>query len=202
MWYEGEPPLNCGIYLFGGICKNPQNLQALLTPITALVAILAVCIAYQQHRLQKVMAKYALYEKRAAVFRGVTDFIESVRIGDDSDSEEGRKSRREALARFNNTTAENIFIFKDDIQEYIRELCSKESQVHTADRRLNSPSFNNEERPALESERGELYDWFAEQQLRAIEKFKPYLAIDIPIKIRQKTLYHAYHALGDKRKGS
>ena len=179
-----------------------QNLQALLTPITALVAILAVCIAYQQHRLQKVMAKYALYEKRAAVFRGVTDFIESVRIGDDSDSEEGRKSRREALARFNNTTAENIFIFKDDIQEYIRELCSKESQVHTADRRLNSPSFNNEERPALESERGELYDWFAEQQLRAIEKFKPYLAIDIPIKIRQKTLYHAYHALGDKRKGS
>lgn len=146
-------------------------------------------IADQQHQLQSVMTQHALYERRLAVFRGVIDFVESVNVIDDNESEEGKIFRREYLLKFKSATAESYFIFEEDIQQYIHKLRSKESKLNAVSRRLKSSNGNDED---LKEQRDKLLTYFSNQVLKAIENFYPYLKIDLPNKRERTTLYYPY----------
>jgi hypothetical protein len=119
---------------------GPQELSVLLAFITTLTAIFSAIAAFfstrsarhsahissQQYQLQILAAQIALYERMLSIYKIVMNFIESVSIRDDIESEDGRKSYIEAFIKLKTASSESRFIFDDVIQEYIREIMSKD----------------------------------------------------------------------------
>lgn len=185
---------------------GPQELSVLLAFIATLTAISSAIaaifstrsarhsarISSQQYQLQILATQIALYERMLSIYKIVMNFIEIVSIRDDIESEDGRESYIEAFMRLKTAASESRFIFDDVIQEYIREIISKDVKLRQVSRRLTSYSGGDEGRQELESKREELSSWFTEQQLRVIEKFNPYLTINLPIQLERPTLFHQY----------
>jgi hypothetical protein len=145
MDYRGIFPMQSILDFISRI--DPINLiTALATVFAAIAAFFSARAAYHSVNAQILAAQIALYDRMLSVFNGVSRFIESVVVGDDSTSEDGEKFRREARYMFQKSISESRFIFDEAIQDYIHEISSKEVKLRQAIRRSNKRSNNNEER--------------------------------------------------------
>jgi hypothetical protein len=86
-------------------------LQALLAPT---VAIIAVYIAFRQHRTNQEKLRLDLYEKRLAVYHALKDLLGAVMRDADL--------KIEVLRDFALRSGEAVFLFGPDITEYLDQV--------------------------------------------------------------------------------
>jgi hypothetical protein len=135
-------------------------LSALLTPVIALVA---VYIAWQQHKINKNQFRLALLDKRMRVFSGAGELIATVM----------REARidLQGLVKFYQETRESDFLFGYDIAAYLRELSNKAAVIHAYENVVDQEPMN---------ERAEALLWFAGQGDELKKRFGKYMAFTKP----------------------
>lgn len=131
-------------------------LSGLLTP---LIALLAVYIAWQQHKTNRDHFRLALLERRLKVFGGVQELIATVL--------RQARIRPEDLSKFLWETRESDFLFGPEIGKYLHELYAKASDVFIFEEVVDQES-RNKKRDALV--------WFSGQGDETKKKFGHYMA--------------------------
>jgi len=147
--------------------ESIQILQGLLTPV---IACIAVYIAYQQHKTARYRLRLDLYNKRFNMFNSTKSLLgKIVSMGDVTNEE---------LSDFHRSTAEAIFLFKQDIPDYLGELDKQGSTLQRFEKRIKSSDFSiigDKEREEILDKRGEIFSWFTEQFEVCQQKFGEYL---------------------------
>lgn len=146
-----------------------QILSASLAPITAIVAL---SIAYRQHRLDALKFRHLLYERRLAIFNSTASLFgivirdANVTIPD--------------LMKFLQETSQAYFLFGKDIAEYLDEIYKKGVTLQSQNKMLD-PNTNNlpigEKRTRLAEQNKDLLLWFGDQFLVARDKFSEHLKL-------------------------
>jgi len=141
--------------------------------LTLVIGLLAILIAYWQHRTGKDRLRLDLYEKRFSVYITFRNVVLEIQ-------KEGAISS-EGLAEFFAKIIESDFLFKKDIIEYKNEFRDKlirlqasqnelESLLHTYQTKENKHLWK---KPA--NEKKELFLWFSEQHEEIKNRFDKYL---------------------------
>jgi len=145
-------------------------LSAALTPI---IAIIAVYIAYQQWKTNKLKVRYELYERRLAVFNAAMKLIAIV-------IQAGNPEQTQLLD-FRAETNESYFLFGRDIYEYLDEMHKKARQLRSIklklDRLEKSHAVDEKERSQLIDEDSKVFEWFTNQFEVSRQKFSKYLEL-------------------------
>ena len=156
--------------------KTVQILQALLTP---LIAIIATYIAYQQWNTNKQKLKMEKYERGLRVYQEVVKILRL--IGRDLDP------KLDDLLGFWVAVAETDFLFGPEIRQYIEEIFSHGLKLRSAKMQYHDfsqgppPSGYSHNRVVQEMQSEET--WLTEQitivegRLAVVEKFRTYLDI-------------------------
>lgn len=135
--------------------------SALLTPV---IVIIATWIAYRQWRTSEDVNKLNKYEKRYSVYQALKDAL--LEIGREGNiSEKGRD-------QLTIKTGESVFIFDDDVVDYVKTFREKSLRIYQVNRNLSNHIGETKEL-ALELEK--LEEWFQDQHQKIIGKFLPYL---------------------------
>jgi hypothetical protein len=130
-----------------------QITSGFMTPV---IAALAVIIATNQYRINRLQYRIALFEKRIAIFNAITRFLSTV-------IQTGR-SPLDRLADLMRDTRECDFLFGPEIRLYIDDL-------HGHGISLNAAAAH----PDQEQPIGTEMNWFAGQFKIAETKFSSYL---------------------------
>ena len=85
--------------------------------IATLVAAIVAWTGYQQHLLAKEKFKLCLFEKRFAVYKGVQIFLTHISMK--------AKVDMDKLFEFRRDTQDAMFLFSDDIPEYLYSIDKK-----------------------------------------------------------------------------
>lgn len=145
-----------------------QILSAALAPITAIVAL---GIAYRQHRLESVKFRHQLYEQRLAIFTSTMNLL-SVIMRD-------ANIQLADLFKFLQETNQSYFLLGKDLTDYLTEIYKRGVDLHSQNERLHHSNLPvGEERTRLAEKNGELLKWFLEQLTVARDKFSKHLALD------------------------
>ena len=136
-------------------------LSGLLTPV---IGVIAVYIAYQQHKTNKDKLRLELYGKRLKVYQALSEFIgRTVRQGDVDD---------ESLYKFLRETAEANFLFGAEMGTYLHEIYLKAIDLQYLEKAIKNPTSPvGEKREAIYDKRQIVFDWFKNQFNVAQEKF-------------------------------
>jgi hypothetical protein len=108
----------------------------------------------------------ALYERQLVIYRATRDFMAAV-------VREG-KVKFEDLSRFASATDEVVFLFDDDMSNYLSELYRKGVRLEYVNKRLERGDAAPD-RPALIEEEGQLLTWFTEQFSVLLRKAVPFM---------------------------
>src|SRR6185312_2836025 len=95
------------------ISETTTTLQALLTPV---VAIVTTYIAYQQYRIRHDERALALYDRRLAIYKLTIGIMDKIRAGNVIVIED--------VWIWENSIAESRFLFGDEVQVVLNELFS------------------------------------------------------------------------------
>ncbi len=136
-------------------------LSALLTPV---IAIIATWIAYRQWRTNEDVSRLNKYEKRYSIYQALKDALLEI----------GREGNISGKGRDQLTikTGESVFIFDDDVVNYIKTFREKSLRIYQVNRNLSN---NIGDTKKLANELEELEKWFQGQHQELIDKFLPYL---------------------------
>lgn len=144
-----------------------QILKGLLTPF---IAFITVYIAYQQFKTARYKLKLDLYKKRFDVFNSTKCLLgKIIRNGDVTNDE---------LLDFLRSTDEAIFLFKQDISDYLKELYQESLNLQRYEKRIHSSDFSKievKEQEKILDKRGEIFSWFTKQFEVCQQKFGEYL---------------------------
>jgi hypothetical protein len=139
--------------------------KALLTPV---IAILAVCIAWQQLKTNRRKLKLDLFEKRYTVFEKIGEFIGSIlasgRVGPGKDVQFLVDAKAAGL------------VFGDDISAFVSEVYKKAVHLHALDAELEGTQG-----PARTSNiqaQREIKDWYSEALEGLEARFREYLKLE------------------------
>jgi hypothetical protein len=141
---------------------------ALATP---LIAIIGLCIACQQHRLQRYQLKKDLFEKRWKVYLAVIQLLKSSLPS---------KIEIEVLDQFNLDTLPASFLFGNEVDHYLENLRQSYIRMSEISEDKAEPDFDsNENKKILNEELRNRRKWMREQFIESREVFKKYLWFDI-----------------------
>lgn len=131
-----------------------------------LIAIITVYIAYQQYHINKQKLKLDLYEKRYRIFKETKKLLHKINQDGAIDTIE--------LRDFGFNTNDKVFLFNEDIVEFIEEIKRKAIDI----------SFNKDEiekapdlvvRNLLREEKHTLTRWFTSEYINIESRFLIYL---------------------------
>lgn len=146
-------------------------LNALLTPI---IAVIATYIAYQQWQGNKLKLKMERYERRLRVYQEVVKMLKQCTNGD----------LREfaAIVDFGAATAETDFLFGSEIRQYLDEISTRAAKLRSANAQYKEfvqphpPGYDHNQ---IVTEMGTQTAWFVDQLVNSVakNKFGKYLNI-------------------------
>jgi hypothetical protein len=141
--------------------------SGLLTP---LLTVIALWIAYQQWRTNRIKVQHDLYDRRIGVYWALTQFLVQTQL-------QSNDVNYNSIVPFGQKVKESYFLFLEEISNYLEEVLGKAMNLCDLNYKLNNAQFEAE-RPRLASEFGKSLDWF-KQQLDSIarEKFKAHLKL-------------------------
>jgi hypothetical protein len=146
--------------------------SALLTPM---IGITTAWIAVQQYRLAKERMRRDLYDRRVAVYRGVMEVLSSILTY-------GRV-RDADMANWARATAEKVFLFDEDLCNYLESVRKKAAtawaigvQLEPEKRRFQERSVRERRNEALRTH-DELLLWLSNQLEEVQAHFAKYLRI-------------------------
>jgi hypothetical protein len=137
---------------------NLKDLVDILSAaLTLVIAGVVAYIAVQQYRVNKMHLRYESYERRLRVFKAVQTFL-SVIARDGS-------ANFHQCTQFYSDASEAVFLFKKEIQEYIKQLYYKGIDLTTLHERLypsdGSPGLpKGKERSKVARKKKEVLEWF------------------------------------------
>ena len=107
-----------------------------------------------------------VFDRRVPTYRATIDFLRTVIKGTDLELE--------PIIKFTAATDEALFVFDDDLAEYLAELYRKAVQLHAV-HEMRKPIEGRT--PELAREWRDLMLWFSEQFEVARRRFAPYLRL-------------------------
>jgi hypothetical protein len=138
-----------------------MNMQLLLTILTIIIATFVAFVGYLQFKLANEKFKLDLFEKRFAIYKEVESFL--LKNMPNITSEE--------TLNFFYNTKDAVFLFEDDIADYLNEIFKNALELEKI--RIENPSA------PFPQKYNELSKWFRDQLAAKpsplIEKFSPYL---------------------------
>lgn len=137
--------------------------SALLTPV---IAIIAVYIAYRQHKMDKIKLRHELYERQLDFYKAVMRFIVLAKISPITDQE---------MSLINPVTMEAEFYFGKDVSSHIANIQIKAITKRARERDKSKGS--GAELETLDQEIKEIEKWFGDQLMLTHNKFKKYLKL-------------------------
>ncbi len=145
-------------------------LQALLTPV---IAIVAIYIAYQQLQTNRQKLTLEMYEKRLHIYEEVKKIL-SIVLRD-------AKVSTDDLLKFRTSVSEADFLFEPEIIEYIDEIYKRGLKLNLwnekyCGRSQEKPEGYNHQK--ICDEKDKELSWLTEQFEPAKEKFKKYLTLN------------------------
>lgn len=144
-------------------------ISGFLTPI---IAIITTYIVIQQYITAKAKLRLDLYDKRFKVYFSLKQFISSIVCNANVTEQE--------LHKFLVDTNESIFLFNDDVNEYLNLVYKKGCDKWLCYKRLDDEKLPiGEERNKIAQSDYELNIWFAEQLKTSNQKFMKYLYFKI-----------------------
>ena len=147
--------------------------QGILVP---LVAVLAVFIAWQQWRTNKLRLDHELFDRRFSLYEIVLNLFGEVL----------RKSGTKSIdiLSFLEATKSAAFLFDSKIQQFMTDTISKYSDLETIEAELEG-MLVGEERSSLVHKRREIRDWFHDELLVMDVRFRKHLSL-VPTPIAQR----------------
>jgi len=140
--------------------------QAFLTPI---IGVAVVYIAWQQHKTNRNKFRLDLYDRELKVFEGLTTLLQHiVRQG---------TATGEQVQQYKMSTLEAVFLFNEDIVNYLKEVKSKVHKLQFANRIVDKKLSPKRETEVMK-EQSDLYDWFNIQLTESVNKFKKALRFE------------------------
>jgi hypothetical protein len=143
-----------------------QLIQLLLALLTSVIALILIYIAVQQYRKLRL----EMFDKRYAIYQSVKEFIRlALQEGNISD---------DAFFKLNDKTQAALFMFDEDIDNYIDDLQSKGARLRYLNDRLSNQALPiGDQRSSLIAETAELLTWFSKQPIQLKQVFKKYLRV-------------------------
>lgn len=138
----------------------------LLTPI---LAIVATVIIVMQYFLQRNRWKFDLFNKRYPIYDYTKKYLANI-------ATKGGITHDE-LIDFLRQTKDSEFLFKKDVNNYLKLLYSKGNDLEFISKKVNTLNIEAERIKAVDQEH-ELRTWFSDQFKTASEIFGEYLRID------------------------
>ena len=137
--------------------------------ISVIIGSAVVYIADQQRKINRNKLRFDLYDRRFTLYNEIKSLLGSiVRMGDASDDD---------LMGLMRNTKEAIFLFKEDIPEYIAEIHKKANELHRLEKEIaNKVSVADREEASKKREK--VFEWFSKQFEECTEKFKKYLSFE------------------------
>jgi ribulose 1,5-bisphosphate synthetase/thiazole synthase len=137
-----------------------------LSTITVIIGASVASAAYLQYRLAKNKFRLDLFEKRFAVYKGAQAFLNKI-------MNKGRVELND-LFEFRAATQDAIFLFENDISEFMNSLDEKACTVGMIEEQFKDLEVG-EERSRLAKEKSEGLNWLLGQLPRLKDVFGPYL---------------------------
>jgi hypothetical protein len=137
------------------------------------IAVLAIAglgawIAYQQARIAAARLDFDLFEKRYAVFEGARDFLVNAL--------QNREFETSELIRFNVTTADAVFLFDQEIVDYLDGLRERIVRLKTLNDRIKTVK-NEKMRNMFIDNAEKLTLELGQEMPMMIGKFRPYMRL-------------------------
>lgn len=140
--------------------------QGLLAPI---IGSAVAYIAYQQHKTNRDKIRLDLYDRRFKLYKEMTSFLGSiVTIRNISDND---------LVNFLRNTRDAVFLFKDDIPNYISEIYTQAIELQLKDKEVGGKILGVDTKKAIEKQ-AEVFKWFEKQLEECTVRFKKYLSFE------------------------
>lgn len=138
-------------------------LSALLTP---LIAIIAIYIAYQQHKTNKIRLQRDLFEKHFAFYKELMSFIVMAKLYPITD---------EQMSGVNSVFMEAEFLFPKSISAHVNDIHMKAITKRGLER--EKEKVTGEKVDELDNQLSEIAKWFNDQITPTHRKFKKYLKL-------------------------
>jgi hypothetical protein len=148
--------------------------SALLVPT---IAVVGICIAYQQYRVNKERLRHETYERRLAVYKCVQRYLSAIlRDG---------KVTSDRVHQFISEASEAAFLFDESVQDRIDTIHEKSIDMVTAYERTypadgSSGLRAGPERNKVAQEHSELLKWHVDQLIES----RPFFAKKLGLRIK------------------
>ena len=137
--------------------------------LTPTIAILAVYIAWQQHKINTDKLRLNLYDRRNRVFDGLMNLLGH--IGQQRDVTD------QQLYQFYAATNQSEFLFGEgNISEYLEEIRKKAIDLQYLEKRIKDQRLSQEERKKVVENSRKVFDWLEKQFEVSKNKFRKFLS--------------------------
>ena len=167
--YVARPVFTCAIEpsssSYPYVCSKVDDMLTLQI-LTIIIGATVAWVASQQYFLAREKFKLDLFEKRFAVYKATQQFLSDIFAEAKLDSTK--------LFEFRRDTQDAVFLFGDEIVEYLKTLDRKALQMRTLQRQFE-PLPVGEERSRLCEEEGAIVKELSNELSRLSEVFSSYL---------------------------
>jgi len=139
--------------------------EYIFTAITIIIGASVAYTAYNQYRLSKEKFKLDMFDKRYGVYKNTQVFLSKFLINP--------KIEMKDFLEFRAGTQDSVFLFKDDIPNYLEDIHKKAFDFWEIRRDLDGAQ--GDERSEMVREKTELFRWLHNQLPELKNKFAPYL---------------------------
>lgn len=145
-----------------------MNINTITLILSSIIAVITVSILVLQYLLTKQRWRLDLYDKRIAVYMVVMKYIANI-VGNANLTHQDNME-------FLRKTNEIDFLFKENIQKFLKELYKKGSSLILTQKRMEKPKDEAQRLRSCDEEI-ELLEWFDKQFNVSKNLFKKYLSI-------------------------
>ncbi len=147
-----------------------QIIQLLSGALTPVIAVIAIYIAWRQHKTARDKLKLDLYDRRFKVYRGLIGLFDAVI--------RNAKITWEDLARYHSETNEKKFLFEKDILDYMTEVRDKAIHLYKVKSQKEQARTKDDKdaHSIAVDEEAELLTWFTNERKVVADRFASYLA--------------------------
>jgi hypothetical protein len=152
---------------------NAETYASIIAAVPAFVAVIVAvavaCISYQQYRLSKDKFRLDLFDKRFSIYKGTQRFLTHISTK--------AKVEMDKLFEFRGDTQDAIFLFGDEISEYLRSIDQKALDMWSRVEELRELP-QGQERSRLCRENTNLLHALIKELPNLKDVFAPYLKFD------------------------
>ena len=139
--------------------------EYIFTTITIMIGLFVAYTAYNQYRLSKEKFKLDMFDKRYGVYKNTYVFLIKIR---------DTKIEMEDILEFKAGTQDSVFLFKEDIPDYLKNINNKAFELWGIHKSLDGVP-KGEERSKMCRKITELSGWLRSQLPELKNIFAPYL---------------------------